>query len=311
MIPRSGLPDRRRLDARHERPRAAVLLAARGYSRPIILHHGQGQHSDERAGDARRRRHLPAEARAPRRAVRGRPRSFERDRRRREEQAERTAVESRLKALTGREREVLELIVVGKLNKQIAAELGAAEKTIKVHRGRVMAKLNVRSVAELVNLTARVIGTAVPASGRIGRKSTVPGAVAGAYWPAMDKERPFVAVVDDEESVRAALLRLLRASRNRLRGLRFRRGVPAFDRTAPPDCLVLDLQMAGLNGREVQRQLIGRKSPIPLVMITAHDEPTIREQCLADGASAYLRKPLRGDLLIRSIHAAMAGAPAR
>jgi FixJ family two-component response regulator len=83
--------------------------------------------------------------------------ALERDRRRREEQAERTEVESRLKALTGREREVLELIVVGKLNKQIAAELGAAEKTIKVHRGRVMAKLNVRSVAELVNLTARVI----------------------------------------------------------------------------------------------------------------------------------------------------------
>ena len=43
-------------------------------------------------------------------------------------------------------------------------------------------------------------------------------------------------------------------------------------------------------------------------MITAHDEPTIREQCLADGASAYLRKPLRGDLLFRSIQAAINGA---
>ena len=51
---------------------------------------------------------------------------------------------------------MLELIVVGKLNKQIAAALGAAEKTIKVHRGRVMAKLQVRSVAELVTLTTRV-----------------------------------------------------------------------------------------------------------------------------------------------------------
>jgi FixJ family two-component response regulator len=84
--------------------------------------------------------------------------AFERDRRWREEKALRSEVESRLRALTSREREVLALIVVGKLNKQIAAELGAAEKTIKVHRGRVMAKLNVRSVAELVSLTGQVMG---------------------------------------------------------------------------------------------------------------------------------------------------------
>jgi FixJ family two-component response regulator len=127
----------------------------------------------------------------------------------------------------------------------------------------------------------------------------------------MDKARPFVAVVDDEESVRSALLRLLRASRLDCEG--FASGSEFLHSLAQrrPDCLVLDLQMAGLNGRDVQRLLIGRKNPIPLVMITAHDEPTIREQCLADGASAYLRKPLRGDLLIRSIHAAIAATPAR
>jgi FixJ family two-component response regulator len=81
--------------------------------------------------------------------------AFEKDRRCRAELAARSAVEARLTALTLREREVLELIVLGKLNKQIAAELGAAEKTIKVHRGRVMQKLQVRSVAELVTLTSR------------------------------------------------------------------------------------------------------------------------------------------------------------
>ena len=46
-------------------------------------------------------------------------------------------------------------VVLGRLNKQIAATLGTVEKTIKVHRGRVMAKLQVRSVAELVRLTER------------------------------------------------------------------------------------------------------------------------------------------------------------
>jgi FixJ family two-component response regulator len=62
---------------------------------------------------------------------------------------------SRLATLTPREREVLTEVVAGRLNKQIADRLGAAEKTIKVHRGRMMHKMGVRSVAELVTLCAR------------------------------------------------------------------------------------------------------------------------------------------------------------
>jgi FixJ family two-component response regulator len=63
---------------------------------------------------------------------------------------EKAAVQKRLDTLTIREREVLDLVVKGLLNKQIAAELGASEKTIKVHRGRVMEKMAIDSVAELV-----------------------------------------------------------------------------------------------------------------------------------------------------------------
>ena len=121
----------------------------------------------------------------------------------------------------------------------------------------------------------------------------------------MNTTRPFVAIVDDEESVRCALMRLLRASSLDCEG--FASGEEFLNSLATrrPDCLILDLQMAGLNGRDVQRQLNGLGRPIPVIMITAHDEPTIREQCLADGAAAYLRKPLRGDVLIRSIQAAI------
>jgi FixJ family two-component response regulator len=61
-----------------------------------------------------------------------------------------------LATLTPREHEVLQEIVSGRLNKQIAHRLGAAEKTIKVHRGRVMHKMGVRSVAELVTLMSRL-----------------------------------------------------------------------------------------------------------------------------------------------------------
>jgi FixJ family two-component response regulator len=64
----------------------------------------------------------------------------------------------RLDLLTPREFEVMQLVVTGMLNKQIASQLGTAEKTIKVHRGRVMKKLGIASVAELVRLveTARI-----------------------------------------------------------------------------------------------------------------------------------------------------------
>jgi FixJ family two-component response regulator len=63
-----------------------------------------------------------------------------------------------LDLLTPREFEVMQLVVTGMLNKQIASELGIAEKTIKVHRGRVMKKLGIVSVADLVRLveTAQV-----------------------------------------------------------------------------------------------------------------------------------------------------------
>ena len=60
-----------------------------------------------------------------------------------------------LDSLTPREFEVMRLVITGMLNKQIAAELGTAEKTVKVHRGRVMQKLGVTSVAELVRLVQR------------------------------------------------------------------------------------------------------------------------------------------------------------
>jgi FixJ family two-component response regulator len=73
--------------------------------------------------------------------------------------AERNEARRLLDLLTPREFEVMQLVVRGMLNKQIAAELGTAEKTVKVHRGRMMQKLGVASVAELVRLVEKA-GTA-------------------------------------------------------------------------------------------------------------------------------------------------------
>ncbi|HEX7036627.1 MAG TPA: response regulator [Pseudomonadales bacterium] len=67
-----------------------------------------------------------------------------------------TLFRSRLASLTPRERDVFELVVAGQLNKQIAANLGIAEKTVKVHRARVMRKMAVRSVAGLARIAERI-----------------------------------------------------------------------------------------------------------------------------------------------------------
>jgi len=81
--------------------------------------------------------------------------AIEKDRLARIARAELEDIQARLDSLTPREREVLTHVVSGQLNKQTAADLGTVEKTIKVHRGRVMEKMKVHSVAELVHLAER------------------------------------------------------------------------------------------------------------------------------------------------------------
>jgi FixJ family two-component response regulator len=71
-------------------------------------------------------------------------------------QSQQETIQIRLQTLTPRERQVFEMVIKGMLNKQIAAELGASEQTIKVHRGRVMEKMQMVSVAELVQAAVMV-----------------------------------------------------------------------------------------------------------------------------------------------------------
>ena len=119
------------------------------------------------------------------------------------------------------------------------------------------------------------------------------------------KTAPFIAIVDDEEAVRRALVRLLRAAR--IDAQAFASGEAFLNslKIREPDCLVLDLQMAGLTGRDLQSLLGGARARFPIIIMTAHDGREVREQCIADGAVAYLRKPLRADILIASIEAAI------
>ena len=88
-------------------------------------------------------------------------RAVTRDKHDRAVEARRAAIQRRVRLLTTCEIEVFALVVTGMLNRQIAAALGIAEKTVKVHRGRVMKKMRAGSVAELVRL-ADEAGVIVP-----------------------------------------------------------------------------------------------------------------------------------------------------
>jgi FixJ family two-component response regulator len=116
---------------------------------------------------------------------------------------------------------------------------------------------------------------------------------------------PYVAIVDDEEPVRKALRRLLRAAGLEAEGYAGGEALLAAATERAPDCVVLDLHMPGMSGLQLVRRLQAAHGRVPIVVITAHDEPATREQCLAAGAAAYLRKPLDERLLLNAISAAL------
>ncbi|MDN0077163.1 response regulator [Crenobacter sp. SG2303] len=122
--------------------------------------------------------------------------------------------------------------------------------------------------------------------------------------------KPFVAVVDDDESVGRAIRRLLHSVG--IDADTFSSGDEFLDTLASmpsyhPGCVILDIQMPGINGLEVQRRLAG--SGVPVILITAHDDVAVRDQALALGAVGYLRKPFNDSILIKTVQAALGITP--
>lgn len=124
----------------------------------------------------------------------------------------------------------------------------------------------------------------------------------------MSKSKPLIAIIDDDESVCRAMKRLVRALG--MEGDTFTSGQEFIDRieTTPsfqPDCVVLDVQMPGMNGLQVQAWLASSANPLPVIFITAHDDAGVRDRALAAGAVAFLRKPFNDELLIKTLSEAL------
>ena len=116
-----------------------------------------------------------------------------------------------------------------------------------------------------------------------------------------------IAVVDDDSSLLKAVARLLSTrswvTRPFQSPLQFLASLP----NGLPDCLILDLQMPGMNGLELQEILIRKGFKIPTIILTSNKDAAMRERCLSSGAVAYLPKPVRRAELFAAIDAASAG----
>jgi FixJ family two-component response regulator len=117
----------------------------------------------------------------------------------------------------------------------------------------------------------------------------------------MNQNKINVAVVDDDESFARAIGRLLRAS-----GFEVSTYLSAEAFLAPascprPECLVLDIQLGGMSGLDLQRRLHERGDAVPIIFVTAHDAPGVRQEAQQAGCSAYFLKPVPGESLLKAI----------
>jgi len=120
-----------------------------------------------------------------------------------------------------------------------------------------------------------------------------------------------VYVVDDDPSVRKALRRLMRSAGFEVLAFDSAEEFLEFSRCGAPGCVVVDVQMPGMNGLDLQDQLTHAGSKLPLVFITAYEDDHVRARALSAGAIEFLQKPFDDKALINAIHSALRQSQAR
>ena len=116
------------------------------------------------------------------------------------------------------------------------------------------------------------------------------------------QETGSVTIVDDDPAVRNSLRNLLESFGLRVRAFSSAEDFVTYRRASDGTCLILDIQLPGMNGLELQHHLSNRRTPISIIFITAHGEDNVREQALLDGAAAFLSKPVSSKELLDAVH---------
>ena len=114
-------------------------------------------------------------------------------------------------------------------------------------------------------------------------------------------DESLISVVDDDESVRQALDGLLRSAGLRVAAFASAETYLGSKELQSTECLILDLRMPGMDGRELQQRLLDDGHRIPTIIVTAHGDETSRAWALGAGAVAFMSKPFDGDALLATI----------
>lgn len=120
----------------------------------------------------------------------------------------------------------------------------------------------------------------------------------------MNAEEPIIYVLDDDLRIREALLGLLTSSGMRVVTFEDAAEYLKFTKPDAPGCLILDLELPGMNGLELQKELAGTEGP-PIIFLTGHGDISSSVTAMKAGATEFLSKPFEEDDLLRAIDAAL------
>lgn len=120
-------------------------------------------------------------------------------------------------------------------------------------------------------------------------------------------EQRSIAIIDDDESVRIALSGLVRSLGHRALAFGSAEEFMAAGAATGSACIVSDIQMPGISGIELKRQLNDAGCAAPVILITARTEPEMHERAFASGALCVLRKPFAAEVFLECLERALAG----
>jgi FixJ family two-component response regulator len=114
-----------------------------------------------------------------------------------------------------------------------------------------------------------------------------------------------ISIVDDDDALRNSLDDLIRSIGFRTQGFSSADAFLSSNQARDTACLILDVRMPGMNGIDLQRQIVAANWRIPIIFITSHADDDARARALKAGAVAFLYKPFREEELLNALHAAL------